>query len=121
MRIAALVLGILGALLSGLLGLKWLGDASQAQAAIASARSLGMDMSELDVLVRAAYGLLAALALGIAGGVLALKGNGKVAAGALAAGVLLPALFSLKTLLTTIFLGMAALFALFAKPKARHA
>ena len=117
MRITALVLGVLGALLSGMLGLKWLGDAGQARAAIEAARSLGVDTAELDTLVRAAYGLLAALALGLAGGVLALKGNGKAAAGALAAGVLLPAVFSLKTLITTFFLGMAALFALFAKPK----
>lgn len=117
MRIAALVLGVLGALLSGMLGIKWLGDASDAKAAIEAAKSLGANTAELDAIVRAGYGLVASLVLGIAGGVLALKGKGKAAAGALAAGVLLPAVFSMKTLLTTIFLGIAALLAFFSKPK----
>jgi hypothetical protein len=106
-----------GAILSGMLGIKWLGDASQARAAIEAARSLGVSTAELEALVRAAYGLLASLALGIAGGVLALKGKGKPAAGLLAAGLLLPAIFSMKTLLTTFFLGVAALLAFFSKPK----
>jgi hypothetical protein len=117
MRIVALLLGITGALLSGLLGVKWLSDAADARAAIEAARALGADTTELDSVVRAAYGLLGSVVLGVVGGVLALLRKGKAAAGLLALGVLVPAAFSLKTLLTTFFLGMGALFALGAKPK----
>lgn len=117
MRIAAMVFAVLGAVLSGLLGMKWLGDANNAQAALEAARSLGVDTAPMDTIVRAAYALLGSLALGIAGCVLVFKRQGKPAAGALAAGVVLPALFAMNTLLTTSFLGIGAVFALFSKPK----
>src|SRR5262245_51441602 len=117
MRISALILGILGGLAAALLGIKWLADAAQARHSIAAIKAMGVNINEIESLVRAAYCLLGSLALGIAGGVFSLKGNGKVAAALLIAGAIVPAMFSAKTLIATLFLVIVALLAFFAKPK----
>ena len=117
MRIAALVLGVLGGLAAAMLSIKWLGDAAQAKESIEAVRAMGGSMGELDSLVRAAYCLLGSFVLGIAGGVFSLKGKGKLASALLLAGAVVPAIFAAQTLIATFFLVIAAPLAFFAKPK----
>ena len=116
MRVASMVLGILGGLAAALLAIKWLGDASAAKALVESAGSLGIDTSEFDGLVRAAYCMLGSLALGVAGGVMALKNKGKVGGALMAVGVVLPAIFAPQSLIATFLLAIGAILAFIAKP-----
>jgi hypothetical protein len=51
MRVAGLVLGILGGLAAGMPGVKWLSDASEYRAQIEAARDLGVDTSGLTRLL----------------------------------------------------------------------
>ena len=115
MRIAALILGILGGIIAAALGIVWLSDYYELEKTVGMARALGADTAELDRLVYAAYLLLASFALGIAGGILALKHKGRVAAalmmlGPIAAGVLAP-----KSLVFSFLLLIGGLLAFFVK------
>lgn len=106
--LATLILCVLGALTSAGLGAVWLGDAAEMKESIEQLRAMGM-ASEIDTVIRGAYALLAAAALGIAGAVLNAKGKSKVAAGLLLLAVVLPLIFTPKSLLGTFLLGIAAL------------
>jgi len=117
MRIVGLILGILGGLAAGALGMKWLSDAHQMRELIGAARGLGVDTGELDKLIIAAYILLAAMVLGIIGGVLAFKGKGKIAAGLMLVGALLPVVFAPKALVFTFLLVVGGGLSLLARPK----
>jgi len=121
MRKAALVLGILGGIAAGILGMKWLGDASDLRELIDLARSAGADTAEIDRLVMAAYALIGAMVLGIVGGVLALKGQGKIAGGLMLLGVIVPAVLAPKSLVFTFILLIGGLVSLMAKPEAGKA
>ena len=79
MRILGLILGILGGLLAGCLGWKWLDDANHMKAMIDVARSAGVSMAELDKTVMAGRMLIGSMAAGIVGGILAMMGKGKIA------------------------------------------
>lgn len=114
MRIGSLVLGILGGLGSGLLGMKWLGDANEYAEQLELAAELGVDTGNI---VTAAYMLLLAMVAGIVGGVYAAKGKGKIAAAIMLGGGALPAVFEAKALLATFLLLVGGLVALGAKPK----
>jgi hypothetical protein len=119
MRIAAVVLGILGGLLAAALGIKWLGDANQMSQTIEAIRQAGGDTSQLDSLIRGGYCLIGALGLGIVGAVLTLKDKGKLAGVLMLLGALLPVAFAgAKVLVFTFLLLLGGLFALLAKPKA---
>ncbi len=118
MRIAALVLGIIGGLAAGLLGVKWLSDAHTLKQNIELARSLGMDTSEITRTVIGAWCLLGAFALGIGGGVLALMGKGKPAAGVMLAGGIAPVFFAPVALVFTWLLVAGGVVSFWAKPKA---
>jgi len=117
MRIVGLILGILGGLAAGALGIKWLSDAHQMRELIGAAREFGVDTGELDKLIIAAYILLAAMVLGIIGGVLAFKGKGKIAAGLMLVGALLPVVFAPKALVFTFLLLVGGALSLLARPK----
>lgn len=117
MRIVGLILGILGGLAAGALGIKWLSDAHQMRELIGAARGLGVDTGELDKLIIAAYILLAAMLLGIIGGVLAFKGKGKIAAALMLVGALLPVVFAPKALVFTFLLLVGGALSMLAKPK----
>ncbi len=114
MRIVAFILAILGGLLAAALGVTWLSDASDLQDQIALAEAAGFS---IDSMITAAYLLIAALFLGITGGVLALMRKGKIAAPILIAAAVLPALYEPKSLVFSFILIIAGLFALGAKPK----
>jgi len=117
MRIVGLILGILGGLAAGALGMKWLSDAHQMRELIGAAREFGVDTGELDKLIIAAYILLAAMVMGIIGGVLAFKGKGKIAAGLMLVGALLPVVFAPKALVFTFLLLVGGAMSMLAKPK----
>ena len=117
MRIVGLILGILGGLAAGALGMKWLSDAHQMRELIGAARGLGVDTGELDKLIIAAYILLAAMVLGIIGGVLAFKGKGKIAAALMLVGALLPVVFAPKALVFTFLLLVGGALSMLARPK----
>ncbi len=117
MRIAGLVLGILGGLAAGLLGMKWLSDASELSQQIALAQSMGVDTGDITRLKIAAWLLVTAMVLGIAGGVMALLGKGKPAAGALLAGGLAPVFFAPVALIFTWLLVAGGVCSALSKPK----
>lgn len=117
MRIVGLVLGILGGLLAGFLGMKWLSDAHQMREMIQLAKDLGVDMRELDKLVVAAYVLIATMLMGIAGGVLAFKGKGRIAAMLMLVGALLPVVFAPKALAFTFLLLVGGGLSMMVRPK----
>jgi hypothetical protein len=121
MRIVGLLLGILGGLLAGFLGMKWLSDAHQMREMIQLAKDLGVDMRELDKLVVAAYVLIATMLMGIAGGVLAFKGKGRIAALLMLVGALLPVVFAPKVLAFTFLLLVGGALSMMARPKERAA
>ncbi len=117
MRITGLILGILGGLLAGCLGWKWLDDAHHMQASINALRGLGGNMAELDKMITAAYMLIGAMGAGIIGGILAMMGKGKIAALLMLAAVILPAIWAPKSLVFTCILLIAGIVSFFAKPK----
>lgn len=119
MRIAGLILGILGGLAAGFLGMKWLSDANATRELITAARNLGVDMSELDSTVNAAYILLGSAVLGIVGGVMAFKGKGKIAGALMLVGAIAPAIFAPKALVFTCILLIGGIVSFFAKPDAQ--
>ena len=118
MRIAGLVLGILGGLAAAFLGMKWLSDANDMKAMIGAARNLGVDMTELDKTVTAAYILIGSAVLGIVGGVMAFKGKGKIAGLLMLIGAIAPAIFAPKALVFTCILLIGGIVSFFAKPAA---
>src|SRR3712207_4774693 len=87
MRYAVLVLAILGALASGFLGYRWYSDYQNLKGMMADVRAagagnpeVGQAAAQFDKLGYAAYSLLAALPLGIVGGVLAFARLGWIGA-----------------------------------------
>ncbi len=118
MRIAGLVLGILGGLVAGLLGMKWIADANELSREIQAAQALGVDTSDVSRMVTAGWLLVASLALGITGGVLAMLGRGKPAAGLLLAGGVAPVIFAPVALIFTWLLVVGGVCSFWAKPRA---
>ncbi|HEV2841101.1 MAG TPA: hypothetical protein VGW39_07250 [Chthoniobacterales bacterium] len=117
MRILGLILGILGGLIAGFLGMKWMGDADSLKTSIEAARKLGANMAELDKMVTASYMLIGAMLAGIVGGILAMMGRGKIAALLMLAGALLPAIWVPKSLVFTCILLLGGIVSFFAKPR----
>jgi hypothetical protein len=117
MRILGLILGILGGLLAGCLGWKWLDDANHMKAAIDLARSAGASMADLDKTVMAGRLLIGSMAAGVIGGILAMMGKGKIAALLMMAGVIVPAIWAPKSLVFTFLLLIGGIVSFFAKPR----
>jgi hypothetical protein len=117
MRILALILGILGGLLAGCLGWKWLDDANHMKAMIDVARSAGVSMAELDKTVMAGRMLIGSTLAGIVGGILAMMGKGKIAALLMLAGAIVPAIWAPKSLVFTCLLLIGGIVSFFAKPR----
>lgn len=114
MRIAGLVMGILGGLAAGLLGAVWLADASDVSPEMAA-------LADMSGFVTAGYLLLLALVLGVVGGVLAIRGQGKWAAALMIPAAIAPALFKPTALVFTFLLLVAGLLSLGAKPRPQPA
>ncbi len=117
MRILGLILGILGGLLAGCLGWKWLDDANHAKAMLDVARSAGVNMAELDKTVMAGRMLIGSALAGIVGGILALMGKGKIAALLMLAGAIVPAIWAPKSLIFSFLLIIGGIVCFFVKPR----
>jgi hypothetical protein len=117
MRIAGLILGILGGLLAGFLGMKWMGDADSLKGQIELARKMGVNMADLDKMVTASYMLIGAMVAGIVGGILAMMGKGKIAAVLMLAGAIVPAIWVPKSLIFTCLLLLGGIVCFFVKPR----
>jgi hypothetical protein len=117
MRILGLILGILGGLLAGCLGWKWLDDANHMKTMIDVARSAGVSMADLDKTVTAGRMLIGSMGAGIVGGILAMMGKGKMAALLMLAGVIVPAIWAPKSLVFTFLLLIGGIVCFFVKPR----
>lgn len=117
MRITGLILGILGGLVAGFLGMKWMGAAESLKGQIELARKMGVNMAEVDKMVTASYMLIGAMVAGIVGGVLAFMGRGKIAALLMLAGAIVPAIWAPKSLIFTCLLLLGGIVSFFAKPR----
>jgi hypothetical protein len=131
MRISALVLALIGALFSGGLGTLWLisanspdvkalrelagaiaDDAEASKLKEAEVKELRAGLARFDRAVKSSYFLLAAVPLGLAGGVLALLGRVKLGGAIMLAAVPIPAVLCLVTLLPLYFLLFGGIVAL---------
>lgn len=118
MRIGALITGIIGGLWSAMLGLKWQGDADEYAEALALAAKVGADTSEISALVTASWFMVVGLLVAIVGGVMTMRGKGKIGGALMLAIAIIPAFFTLKALAGTFLLIVAGGLALLSKPKA---
>ena len=127
MRITILILAILGAVCSLLLGMKWSGDLSDHKVELEQARAsfesgaggqAGTDLvKELDKAGTTSKMLMVAAALAIGGAVLVMKNMALPAAAILAVAGILPVIVTPKTLLTTAFILIAAVLAFLSSRK----
>lgn len=111
MRYATLVLGILGGLMAGFLGGKWITDLQKVDMlGRAMAQATGTSLGSMQT---AAWLLLLAMFAGIAGGVMAFRGSaGRIPGIAMLATGVAPVLFSGQTLVFTFLLIVAGALAL---------
>ncbi|GEM_PF-5502451 len=121
MRFAALVFGLIGGVLSGSLGAKWLSDCFERRAEVEEVRqvaggALSNEFEQLDRRVRAAWCLIGASIVGLVGGFLAVGRMGKAAGFLFVAATVVPAVCAVETLLVTFFLGGAAVLAFAIRP-----
>jgi hypothetical protein len=124
MKIAALILGIIGALATAGLGSKWVSDYNDNKQLIESLEKVSASigggdnpaMAELNRTKNAGYLMivLGIAALGAAGFVFK---QSKIAGGLMVAAAVIPALLAPKSLVFSFFLIIAGVLALLAKPK----
>jgi hypothetical protein len=127
MRIAVLILALLGAVTAGFLGYKWFSDSRspEVKAARDLAEALGQlpgaedakaKVAEHDRLVLASYFLMGAFVLGIAGGALAYTGKGVIAGIILLVAAGVPAVLAPKSLVFSCPLVVAGVLSFLIRP-----
>ncbi|MBX3696041.1 MAG: hypothetical protein KF790_12825 [Steroidobacteraceae bacterium] len=111
MRYATLVLGILGGLMAGFLGGRWITDLQKVDMlGRAMAQATGTSLGSMQT---AAYLLILAMFAGIVGGVMAFRGSaGRIPGIAMLLTGAVPVLFSGQTLVFTFLLIVAGVLAL---------
>lgn len=121
MRIAVLILAILGAIGAGILGVIWVSDYESGKDLVNLAGALGgeeaVDVDEFHRLGIAAYMLLVAALLGVVGGILAFLGKGKIAGAIMLVGVAIPGFLAPMSLVFSGLLALAGVLAFLIKPK----
>lgn len=118
MKTAALILGIVGGLIAGGLGMKWLGDfgaMTDQQRAMAQAMGQGDELQGMGI---AGLLLLGSLVAGIVGGIMAVRGKLMPAGVLMLAGGILPLLFAKQAIIFTAVLIAGGVVALLAHRKA---
>lgn len=115
MRYATLVLGILGGLMAGFLGGRWIADLQKVEQKVdmlgrAMAQATGTSLGSMQT---AAYLLILAMFAGIVGGVMAFRGSaGRIPGIAMLVTGAVPVLFSGQALVFTFLLIAAGVLAL---------
>jgi hypothetical protein len=112
MRVAALILGILGGLLAGFLGLKWMGDmskVSEMDRMLAQAMGRGEELKSLGT---AASLLVVGCFAGVAGGILAFKDKLALGGGLMLAAGVVPLFYASQAVVFTALLIIGGLVAL---------
>jgi hypothetical protein len=107
MRIAVLVLMVGGGLTSGILGLKWMGDAAKSRELVREMEKLGIAPDAVREVVRverAGYLLLVSMMAGFGAAAAVYLGKEKVAGPVLLVAAVIPALFTVKALVGTTLL-----------------
>ena len=124
MKVAALIVGLLGALITTGLGIKWMSDYQDNKATIESLAKMGgalggaggEAMAQLESMHRASYAMVALGLLAIAASVMVFK-KSKPSGAVLIAAAVIPAVFAPSTLIFSFLLVIAGILALAAKPK----
>jgi hypothetical protein len=144
MRVTALILGILGGLAAAALGVLWFSDSKWCQENVEKCKlagritqafessSAGDAMGKADSKVAeyenkylkeratrgtTAYVLMGCLLLGVVGGILGLKGKGKIASLVMLVGPIAGAVMVPVSLIGSGLLALGGILAFFAKPK----
>src|SRR5262245_52474167 len=126
MRLAVLLLAILGASAAAFLGARWYHDThtEQAKAVLSLGSDAGSNLpeawAELRKVSLASYALLAAALLGVAGGFLAALGKGVIAGPAILLGPLAAGALQPKSLVFTSPLLLAGVLSFLIRPSARR-
>jgi hypothetical protein len=119
MRIAVLVLAVVGGLTAGFLGLRWVSDAREAPKLLKMAEELGVSkeaLAEVRAHETAGYLLIVSMLAAFGAAVASWRGEHKIAGGLLIGAALVPALFAAKSLVFTIFLLVAGGLSFAIKP-----
>jgi hypothetical protein len=126
MRVVVLIIALLGAVASGFLGYKWFSDSRSDEyklarqlagaAAESGSEEAKAKVAEVDRLVTASYFLMAAFALGIAGGILAYTGRGLIAGVILLAASIVPGILAPKSFVFSCPLLLAGLLSFLIRP-----
>ena len=130
MKIATLILGIIGSLASFGLGSKWYTDYNKhkqtmenlttAAGSLGGSNKVSAAMSEYNNIGHASYALLACGVIALIASLLVFK-HSKVAAIILVLAAVVPAIFTTKALIATFLLFIAGSLAFFVKPKMANA
>ena len=112
MRVTALILGVLGGLVAGALGAKWLSDFGQLNEL---QRAVGGE--ELQNMGTAGLLMILSLALGVAGGILSWKRKFLAGGGLMLVGGILPLFFAKQAILFLSLLVAGGVVALLAHIK----
>jgi hypothetical protein len=121
MRIAVLVLAVVGGMAAGFLGLRWVNDAGEARELVKAMEELGVSKSALAEVrshETAGYLLIASMLAAFGAAAASWRGMHKVAGGMLIGAALVPAVFAAKSLVFTIFLLVAGGLSFAVKPGA---
>lgn len=123
MRFVVLALGALGGLVAAALGMNWIAQYNDLQRLLARddiqlvVQSVDMDaqVAAAALLMRASYVLLAGLVLGVAGGVMAVRRRGRLAAALMVAAPVIAAVLAPKSLFASALLLIGGALALLVK------
>ncbi|GER07736.1 hypothetical protein GCM10007972_22530 [Iodidimonas muriae] len=125
MKMASIILGVLGALAVGFLGMKWMSDfgSLNEMERLAAQAQLAAQGGSLDKMITASFIMIAGFFVGLAGVFMSLKERYALAGGLMLGAGILPPLFAPQTFIFTALLIAAGVVAFIAHSKrnAAHA
>ena len=117
MKIAALIVGVIGALLVAGLGSKWVSDYNENKALIASLHGVDSSLDNEIAKTRNAGYMMIVLGIAAIGAAAMVFKKAKISGGVMMAAAILPALLAPKVLVFSFVLVIAGVLAMLAKPK----
>jgi hypothetical protein len=129
MRFVVLAVGVLGGVVAAALGMNWIAQYNDLQRLMArediqqvvQSTDMTAQVAAATSLMRASYVLLAGLVLGIAGGVMAVRRQGRLAAGLMIAAPVIAAVMAPTSLVASALLLIGGALALLVKAPAASA